>query len=689
MNRFFLAIALLGTSLLAIASEGWAHGGQYRGPGGSVQPGAREPTDPTPPPPPPPSGPPVTPDPTTPSPSTPTPSTPTTPQPGTPPPPTTGAPEIGSQGGGKQTGLGFENWVFWYHNNKEDIENLKSALYSKVGSENPLFVMGAKVDSNRSDTTQDTRAAVESKIIPTLLWTMEPKNAGHQDTESAAYIALAKIARDPAHIDVIKKGLDLGGNALTIESAALALGLLRRESSGEPFSAADLDKVRDTLFSVFENDKYHTRARGFAALAIGLLGDQPTGSSGTDAAASAAATTSRLFSLLEKDYGAQDLPVGLLMAIGLQPAPSMSEAQRDILRECANKGLLGKIDVPGVVQSYAVLVLGRIGNSKDIGVLRNAMTNRRAKDKNVQRSAAIGLGLLGRLVSGEDRIEVAKTLLASIDKAKDASTENFAVISLAYLLIEDVKAGKTDVLTGSKAGEYLLQTAEDGTYLTKPFGALALSLVGREIGEETTIDALGEYRSKAQAILRAGLDSKKLDPRGRAAFATSLGIIKDSQSVKTLVGIVANDKEDEELRGYSALALGLIGQGTPDVKNAIRGALKERRSEELRQQTATSLGLLQDKEAVPLLLEELKNATSQNAKGQVVLALAKVGDARAVDAMVDLLKNQREQDLTRALACAGLGVIGDLEWIPSLSRISKNLNYRASVDIINEVVTIV
>jgi HEAT repeat protein len=596
---------------------------------------------------------------------------------------------MGGERTGKQTGLGFENWVFWYHNNKEDIENLKKALYTNVGTDNPLFVMGGKVDSNRGDSTQDTRAAAVNKIIPALLWAMDPKNSGHQDTESAAYIALAKIARDPAHIDLIKKGLDLAGNTLTIESSALALGLLRREKEGDRFSAADLDKVRDTLFSLFENDKYHTRARGFAALAIGLLGDQPTGSSGTDASAAAAATTTRLFTLLEKDYGAQDLPVGLLMAIGLQPAPSITEAQRDLLRDCANKGLIGKIDISGVVQSYAVLALGRVGNSKDIAVLSRAMTNRRAKDKNVQRSAAIGLGLLGRLVSGVDRVEVAKTLLASIDKAKDASTENFAVISLAYLLIEDVKAGKTDVLTGSKAGEYLLQTAEDGKYLAKPFGALALALVGREIGEETTIDALGEFRSKSQAILRAGLESKKLDPRGRAAFATSLGIIKDNQSVKALVALVSSDKEDEELRGYSALALGLIGQATGDVKTAIRGALKERRSDELRQQTATALGLLQDKEAVPLLLEELKNATSQNAKGQVVLALAKVGDARAVDDMVALLQDKREQDLTRALACAGLGVIGDLEWLPSLSRISKNLNYRASVDIINEVVTIV
>ena len=90
-----------------------------------------------------------------------------------------------------------------------------------------------------------------------------------------------------------------------------------------------------------------------------------------------------------------------------------------------------------------------------------------------------------------------------------------------------------------------------------------------------------------------------------------------------------------------------------------------------------------------LLLGELERAKSQNVKGQVVLALAKIGDARAVDPLVTLLEDEKQQDLTRALACAGLGVIGDLEWLPSLSRISLDVNYRASTDLINEVLSLI
>lgn len=687
MKRILFGALLVSVAMLICADDLLAHGGQYRGPGGAVPPNQREPTDPTPPQPPPPSGPPVTPPPTTPD-SKPTAPTPTTPTPSTPTPTTPNLDPKTPKGA--RGSLGFENWVFWYHNNKADIENLKKALYTRVSSENPLFQIGGKNRSNRSDATHDIRAKVESHILPALEWAMNPKNGRHQDVTSATYIAIGKMAKTPEQIELIKKGLDpkLKHDLIVQESACVGLGMLRRANADHQFDAAELDKVREFLFDVFEDagDNYQTRTRAFAVMAIGLLGDQPSGSGSYSGHA---ATTARLFQLMQQKYGHPDLAISLLMAAGLQPPTSISRDQRDLLRECLAKGRLGKVDVQPLHQSYAALTLGRIGTSKDLMVLQRAMTNRRTKDKNIQRACAIGLGQLGRLVSGEDRIAVAKTLLDSMNKVKDASAKNFAIISLADLIIADVKQSKTDVIGGTKAGEYLLQMAEDGKYIQRPFGALALGLVGAAITDETTVPVYGEFRSKSLEILRNGLHTKKLDKRGRAAFATSLGIIKDMSSVKDLVEIVKDSKGDTEFRGYAALALGLIGQATRDVLTPIRAALKERRSEELRQQTATALGLLQDKEGVPLLLEELDRAKSQNVKGQVVLALAKIGDARAVEPMVKLLKDPKAQNLTRALACAGLGVIGDLEWLPSLSRITLDLNYRASTDAINEIASLI
>lgn len=698
-----VAILVAVVAVVAFAPDAKAHGGQFRGPGDGVPPGLREPSDPTPPPPPPPSGPPTTPSPVTPTPSTPPPTAPSTPSA---PPPVTSTPDLGGTKPKTTAGPSFEDWTFWYHNNKAEIENLKAALYRLRGSENPLFVSGDENESNVTAATRLTQKKVQQIVIPALLWAMETKNSGHQDTESAAYIALAKIARDPVHIETIMKGLDrsLKHDLIVQESAALGLGLLRRADPSDQFTARELDKVREFLFGVFENDKYQARTRGFAAIAIGLLGDQPTGSAlrsedttaSTDGSNDAArATTGRLFELLKADYSNQDLYVGLLMAIGMQPHTSVTLEEREVLADAALKGRLYRSNVNDLIRSYAAHSLGKIGTRADIRTLENVLTARRGMSKNVQRSAAVGLGLLGRLVAGEARVDVAKVLLKSYDKLKDNSTKNFALMSLAYLLIDDIKSSSTDVLGNTQADELLLQTAEKGSYMHKPFGALALGLVLRDINDELEIDKYQEFKDSALGILREGVVSKKMDKKGRGAFCTALGIAQDADSSETLRAMVADTKGDKQLRGYAALGLGLIGNPTSEVMKTIADSMRERSSEELRRQTAVALGLLGNhkiqgtgKTAIELLVDELKQAKSQNHKGQVVLALASIGDHRAVDPLVGILQNKGEQDLTRALACAGLGLIGDLELIPSMARGSQDVNYRASTDLVNEFLSI-
>jgi HEAT repeat protein len=357
------------------------------------------------------------------------------------------------------------------------------------------------------------------------------------------------------------------------------------------------------------------------------------------------------------------------------------------LQNATQKGRLGKQDISTEVRAYAALALGRIGTPTAIRPLSSTMTGR-AISAQVQRSAAIALGLLGRIVPVETRVEIAKALKEGIEKNSDASTKNFGIISLAYLMNKDIEEGRTDLLDSVKLGDYLLQVTKDGSYIQRPFGALALALVGRQLTDTgNSIKAYEEFKQKALESIREGFQSQKLDKRSRAGFAVALGIIRDTYQRKALTAVVADGKEDRELRGYSAIALGLIKNPNEEIKKTLREALGER-SDEMRQQVATALGLLQDAGAVQQLLDLLKEAESQNLKGQIVLALAKIGDARAVVPLVERLKDRKEGELTRALACAGLGVVGDLEWIPSLSKISKDINYRASVFYVNEVLSI-
>src|SRR5947208_2821728 len=129
-----LAASLMG--LVAFAPGALAHGGQFRGPGGAVPPGLREPGDPTPPPPPPPSRPP--PPVTTPS------------QPPPPMPPIT-TPGDGPPTPGKKSPTSFDQWVFWWNNNNDDILHLKESIYALHGSpQGGLGVMG-EGSGNRTD----------------------------------------------------------------------------------------------------------------------------------------------------------------------------------------------------------------------------------------------------------------------------------------------------------------------------------------------------------------------------------------------------------------------------------------------------------------------------------------------------------------------------------------------------------
>ncbi len=695
-KRLSLAAVLAAAGLALGASSLWAHGGQFRGPGGSVPPSLREPTDPTPPPPPPPtSGPPTSPPPT----NTPGATPPAAPPPITPPttqpPPQTGDLPTGT-GGGKKSQLSFESWIFWYENNKEDLENLKHAIYSTTTSDNPLSVLSGGRDGGQTGgATQGTASLVPTKIIPALMWALDRENAAHQDVHSAAFIGMGKVARLPEQIELILKGLDPTDKKLdqiTIESAALACGLLRRQDPANQFSQTELDKVRTRLFEVIENDKdFATGTRAFAAMALGLLGDQPCGSGtyANDTDAARTAVTSRLWELINQPHKDDNIPVSLLIALGLQSKKSLNPELKieEALAEATFKGKLGKVDCSNEVRAYTALALGRIGGPAAVKPLQAAM-GARTVNAQIQRSCAIALGLLGRLVPAEVRVEIAKILKEAVDKNSDNSVQNFALISLAYLVNRDIEEGRTDVLEGAKVGEFLLAQVKEGKPIQKPFGALSVGLVARTLNVgENRIKAYEDFKQAALVAVREGLQSQKLDKRSRAGFGVALGIARDTYARKTLEALVADTKEDRELRGYSAIALGLIGEGSDSIKKTLRAALSER-SEEMRQQVATALGLLKDASAVDTLLKMLSEAESQNLKGQIVLALAKIGDARSVEPLIERLKDKKEGDLTRALACAGLGVVSDLEWIPSLSRISKDINYRASVFYVNEVLSI-
>jgi HEAT repeat protein len=674
MKRLVIALALIGGFCL-LADEAWAHGGSFRGPNGGVPPGMREPSDPEPPPPPPsdpgdPGGP------TTPG--TPTPGGPETPGPDTghdtgdtggPP-----APNPTGPGGKKPRAatksLTFESWRFWWGYNNDDILNLKTHIYSaRVSSSSSFFFTSKSDEENRQNALRPTEQAIRSTIIPALLRTINRPD-DHEDIHGGAIVALGKIGNSD-YIEMFRQQLngefkndrgtriDYGSQAT--ESAVLALGLLPNLDA--PSKAA----IRSICLEALDNEKLRARERCWAAVAIGLQQDTEG--------------TLELYKRLSKKYPDDNIPAGILCGIGLAgDAPELADIKADLVTSLDRGNKLAGRDIGGEerIQAFVCYALQKMGDVKVLPSLIKVMKARSA-GRVLKRSAAAAVGVLASKpdCDPEVRDDAVKTLSRFIQKSGgDASGENFAIIGLSQI-------GTDDALNT------LIEIAENGKYGQRPFAALGLGThvfyknqAASERGDGMNPDMLTKITEKL-----VKLSHKFKDSDTQAAFMLARGLIKDKSAVEELTQVVSGSG-DPTLRGFCCVALGLVGDASENVKDALKLALQERKSVDLRRDAATGLGLLRDAEVAKTLLEELKKAKSFAVQGQLITAIGTIGDHTAIDDLVSLLDDKSQPAQTRAMAAVGLGMIGDLRKLPGLARLSKNYNYRASVPDLDELLFI-
>ena len=661
---FFLAIVL---GLIGFLTEdAKAHGGSFRGPNGGVPPGLREPTDPEPPPPPPtdpgtPGGP------TTPG-EGPAPTTPNDPGQDTPqgaPPPAPVGPQAGPKKPSTTNTLTFDSWRFWWAYNNDDILNLKSHIYStRTSSASPLFFTSKADEANRKNAQRPTERAIVNKIIPALQRSLNrPKD--NEDIHGGALVALGKIGTidfvplfEAAANDRYKsdKGTPIKFGYQATESAVLALGLV------PTLDERGKSEVRKILLDILDNDQMRSRERAWAAVCLGLQQDKEA--------------IKPLWERLGKKYSGKDqynIPAGILCGIGLIGDKSIRPQLEDVIK-------LGKIDgkeVDDRIQAYAAFALAKIADPESLPTLNKQLKSRRT-GRIVKRSIAIACGTAGANASPELQDETVKSLKKFIAKSGgDQAGENFAIIALSQIGTED-------------ALKHLLKLADSGKYGQRPYAALGLATHvwykerAKERKEGEGMDP-GMYSKIKTTLVK--LSDKYKDTDTKSALMLSRGLLKDKTAIEECVKI-ASRKGDPVLRGFCCVSLGLIGESSENVKDALKEALAERKSVDLRRDAATALGLLRDADVVKLLIEELKRAKSFTVQGQLITAIGTIGDHEAIDPLIEILDNTSRPAAARAMAAVGLGMIGDLLPLPRLSRLSKNYNYRATVPDLDELLFI-
>lgn len=554
----------------------------------------------------------------------------------------------------------------------------------RVTTESALAGVGGEGPAGPSAEAPSARS-ITTLLIPTLRIVLATAEQNFSDTIASSTIALAKVTDDPA--DALRITASLGDTHLADmdrEAAALALGCLRRTKPPAAFDGRFYDRLRTTLFEALDDRRQARRTRCFAALALGLLGDQAT-DEGDVFAKDGRLAIRGLWLRLERPDTDDELAVSMLVGLSLQNPRGVPSAVRDGLRRLAQSGDAGRRRRGSLPRAHALLALARLGDGDGVG-LATAIVKSSNEDAHVRRSALLALGILAPRMEGPDREALAKTLLAHA-KSGEPNTAGLALISAARLLSAEFAEGRVSE-TALATLRGLVDMADHGQFDVRPFAALAVGLSCRPTGK--ALDDLGFVESRSTALdkLRRLYADDGQDPVMRGAFAVALGIAADSGARVLLEATVASQRGSSDVAAYACAGLGLLGEVPSSTLAALRRALADRSSELLQREAARALGLLGDARAVPMLVTEVEHGGSDYLLARAVVALGAIRDISSIAPLCALARRTANTDLTRALACAGLGLLADPERIPSLSLLGIDSNYMARTEALHEALSL-
>ena len=508
-------------------------------------------------------------------------------------------------------------------------------------------------------------------ILPLLRRAVDGELGKDHDLVASSLLALARTTHDDEDVQRLLRALaDDKTPDLVRESAALALGFLRRTSLDDALPGRTLDRVRGALFDAIDDDGVAVRCRCFAAFALGLLGDQDA--AGDDAFAKDGRLVVRgLWSRLLEPRTAQETTVALLVALSLQPRAGVPGAVRDGLRALATTGRLGNRPRGAIAEAHAALALARLSVGGTSGVFLGILKNG-GRDPLTRRAAVLCLGIQSDRMDEVERAAAHGELLLQA-KRGDPETTGLAILTAARLLARDLGAAD-DLLAPEPAatGEALLDLAEHGAEGQRTFAALGLGLACREGSGSAPATRL---RLRAISMLRRVLAEDGMQESSRGAFAVALGLARDDGCIPLLGRLLTDASVGAALRAPCCAGLGMLGRATPEVLTVLRRALAQRAEDDVRREAARALGALGDHKAVGSLVDDLSADGPDHVRARAAAALGALRDPAAVDALCALVLDPRRGDLTRALACAALGLVGDPERVPSTARLQVDANF--------------
>lgn len=597
--------------------------------------------------------------------------------------PTTGTPDSGPRTNRGRASPWEERWQSWWKLNRWAWLPERHALRARPD----VVVTPSASDEPEIDPRDAWEAArgltASGRIAPCLHALLDDPHGAQGELRSAALIALAKTRATPETLErLLADAGDRRQPSLVRESAALAVGLLRRSDADLQLSGTDLDVARFRLLRLLDDKTAPTRTRAFAVLALGLLADQPYGTPFTQRGRVVA---HELWDRLAAKRASDEIDVALLTALGRQPPEGIRPEVREALVAVAfGRRVHGRAWTERE-RAHALTARARLGGPGTVRFLLRALGASRAP-RHVRRAALIAAAELGERVSPEQRGDLVNAVLRAESTARSPLTKGLRRLALGRIVGADLRAGSHRLLKRPGLVSELLSGPQAGAVSERAFSTLALGIAVHDVDPDPK--PVAAFRTRALDLLGKALDRGRGGAEQQGATVIALGLAGDVSRVPLIVAILADGNRAPDLRAHAATALGMIGSHKHGVPDALRRALTDRRSDVVPSEAGLALALLGENEAGEALVKRLMSARTERGMAHGALALGQLGDLQAAGALLDAAKDDQRSTLSRAMAVAALGLLADAERRPSLYRLSADACYTALTNALHEAFTI-
>lgn len=585
--------------------------------------------------------------------------------------------------GGLIDATDYTQWNPWWEFNKAPYLNLKAAIHSVTTTGSDDFFLAPGGASRAKDTLRPTDRVVQEKVVPALKAALAKET--HNDIVTAALIALAKIGeatKEDGSSDLVAlfERFLADSNQEIAETAALSLGILASEAAIPTLAQLARDDAQGRKRVGSSEVPYRTRA--FATYGLGLIGSRSAKN------AVRQDIVRLLIELLDKPDAAQrDVKVAALIAMGIVPI-DVARGDDTTGRENVTDSRRTQIEwlrrffddkrEHALLRAHAPTAIARLlpGASPE---LRAAIAKRfvqalgrQANERSeIVQSCVLALGQIGDTDKDEADVATRKALIV-IDNDDDLQARHFAMIALGQIGGRAGR-GEDDDQGAQELRACLLTNLTKGTSHKRAWAALGIGVMERarlDAGLPTTAGA-----ATAKETLREALRDT-VAPDRIGAYCLAAAIARDLEATASIAEKLASTA-DSTAQGYIAVSLGMLGarDSIEPIQKLVRGS---KYKPELLRQAAIGLGLLGDKTVVPELLTMMSEAKSQAVYAATAAGLGMIGDARSIDPLIHMLENQELTPSSRGFAAAALGIVADKEPLPWSTKISLDINYRAT-----------